>query len=174
MKTEKDYSPKLQQDTEEFLFFRYEMNWMFRKDEIVKAAKKDKKKSLPTMGILGDTITRSDTTQRQNIEKYRPPGLVSSTKGINPEILKYVGNCEPCDMLFYVKNKEKEKISEKSFKKNEEEKVEGLYDKAQIPQDWNKLMLPSDMPGAKGGNIGKEIKEEKEALAKVRVHIFIL
>lgn len=107
------------------------MNWLFRKNDIMKASKDGLSK-------IGKMMISSDSLQKFGApvtDRYRPPGIIlkrTKTKGIG-EVMKYVENCEPCASVF---------IKKDSDKKDEP----GQYEKKSI-QEMTKAYIPSDIAG---------------------------
>ena len=132
------------------------MNWLFRKDDIMKASKDGSNMSKLGKMVVNDTTSKSAFTP----DRYRPPGIVvkKSKSKVNGDILKYVENCEPCSSVFVRKILDKKEDT-------------GQYDKRSI-QEMEAAYLPSDI--ATKNKIQTKGLAEKNFTVKTMVNLFVV
>jgi len=132
-KSEKTYDIN-EDNVENFLYFRYEMNWLFRKDDLIRK----KKPSIGTkINKADELITKIDSSVKPTLEKYRPPGQLPSWKKTkNTDEMKNIENCTPAGFMY------KQKF--------DSSKQQVIYEKVNL-DDINlpNIQVPSDILNSK-------------------------
>lgn len=128
------------------------MNWLFRKDDILKSRKDN-----TNLAKLGKWIINVDNSNKSSNDRYRAPGIVIKTKGKTiPEVVKHIENCEPSNFIY--------------VKKNEGKKDDFPYERLSI-QDMENATVPSEL--AIKQPVVKELISDGITTTKTHVRIII-
>ena len=161
-KSEKEYNIK-EEHLDNFIYFRYEMNWLFRRGDIQDYIKQNKEEMNKPYDAL---ISKINSSVKSGTEKQRPPGLLANGKRCaKEEEYKYIENCAFTNGVYV-------KIDNV---KGENAKAENNYEKKFINEvNFAEFYIPSELRETKG-KLDKETTKVKshDKEAKVRIRKLI-
>ncbi len=148
-KKEKEYDIH-EENMENFVYFRYEMNWLFRKDDHLKL-----KKAPTDASKIDELIAKINSVAKPPAERYRPPGLLPPDRKLKGgEDLKNIESCYPANYVY--------------LKRGTKTGEGGGYERQDVEDvDLANIYLPSDM-AAHCAKKSKEASGDQYQISKTK------